>query len=315
MLAGVLFGLSACVLWGCIYLVPLMLPAYDPVVIATGRFIAFGLVTLPLWRAWRSEFAQYTKRDWLTAGELGVIGNCVYYWCLTQCIQKAGAPLAGMCMALIPVLVAVIANLRDRKRGRSVAWRRLALPLAVLFAGLVLANWSEFEAVAAASGGAVFWEGAAYGVAALLIWTWFPIVNADWLIEHPDRSPKAWTTAQGITTLPAAAAGFALAHGAQPEGTALLGVTPWLFVGLMLFSGVVCSWFGNVLWAEMSRRLPTALAGQMIVFETIFAVTYAHLYRWEWPSMTMLLGMVCLVAGVVLSLRVFYGSEHEVSTK
>lgn len=83
-------------------------------------------------------------------------------------------------------------------------------------------------------------------------------------------------------------------------------MTPWLFVGLMVFSGVVCSWFGNVLWAEMSRRLPTALAGQMIVFETIFAVTYAHLYRWEWPSVTMLVGMVCLVAGVVLSLRVFY---------
>ena len=48
MLAGFLFGLSACVLWGSIYLVPVMLPGYDPVVIATGRFIAFGLVTLPL---------------------------------------------------------------------------------------------------------------------------------------------------------------------------------------------------------------------------------------------------------------------------
>ena len=83
-----------------------MLPGYDPVVIATGRFIAFGLVTLPLWWAWRREFAHYSRQDWFTAAELGVLGNCVYYWCLTQCIQKAGAPFAGMCMALIPVLVA-----------------------------------------------------------------------------------------------------------------------------------------------------------------------------------------------------------------
>ena len=306
MLAGFLFGLSACVLWGSIYLVPVMLPGYDPVVIATGRFIAFGLVTLPLWWAWRREFAHYTRRDWLTAAELGVVGNCVYYWCLTQCIQKAGAPFAGMCMALIPVLVAVIANLRDKKRGRSVAWRRLMPPLLLLFTGLVLANYSEFEAVTAAAGSRVFWVGTVFGVAALLIWTWFPIVNADWLIDHPERSPKAWTTAQGITTLPAALVGFALAESALPAETQVLGVTPWLFVGLMVFSGVVCSWFGNVLWAEMSRQLPTALAGQMIVFETIFAVTYAHLYRWEWPSVTMLVGMVCLVAGVVLSLRVFY---------
>ena len=305
MIAGFLFGLSACLLWGGIYLVPLMLPAYDPAVIATGRFIAFGLVTLPLWRAWRSEFAHYELRDWRIAAQLGIVGNCVYYWCLTQCIQKAGAPLAGMCMALIPVLVAVIANARDRKRGRFVPWRKLFLPLVVLFAGLVLANCSEFEAVSVASGGAVFWEGAVYGVAALLIWTWFPIVNADWLIEHPERSPKAWTTAQGITTLPAAVVGFSLAAASQPEGTAVLGVTPWLFVTLMLFSGVICSWLGNVFWAEMSRRLPTALAGQMIVFETIFAVSYAHLYRQSWPETTMILGLVLLIAGVLLSLRVF----------
>ena len=151
MLAGFLFGLSACVLWGSIYLVPVMLPGYDPVVIATGRFIAFGLVTLPLWWAWRREFAHYSRRDWLTAAELGVVGNCVYYWCLTQCIQKAGAPFAGMCMALIPVLVAVIANLRDKKRGRFVRWRSLIPALVLIFAGLVLANISEFNAVVAAS--------------------------------------------------------------------------------------------------------------------------------------------------------------------
>lgn len=306
MAAGLLFGLSACILWGCIYLVPLFLRTYDPVIIATARFIAFGLVTVPLAWGWRRELAGYDRGDWLTAAKLGVVGNCVYYWCLTNCIQMAGAPFAGMCMALIPVLVAVIANQRDRRRGRAVPWRRLSLPLLILFLGLVLANWTEFESVSRAVGQGVFWWGAVFGVAALFIWTWFPIVNADWLIDHPDRSPQVWTTAQGITTLPAALVGFALAEGAQPAGTPWLGETPWLFVGLMLFSGVVCSWLGNVLWAEMSRRLPTALAGQMIVFETIFAVTYAHVYRWEWPSTTLLLGLGCLVTGVVLSLRVFY---------
>ena len=42
MLSGVLYGLGACVLWGFVYLVPLVLPDYDPVIIATARYISFG---------------------------------------------------------------------------------------------------------------------------------------------------------------------------------------------------------------------------------------------------------------------------------
>lgn len=48
MLSGVLYGLGACVLWGFVYLVPLVLPDYDPVIIATARYIRFGLVAVPL---------------------------------------------------------------------------------------------------------------------------------------------------------------------------------------------------------------------------------------------------------------------------
>ncbi|MEI3353747.1 MAG: DMT family transporter [Duodenibacillus massiliensis] len=115
MLSGVLYGLGACVLWGFVYLVPLVLPDYDPVIIATARYISFGLVAVPLMWMQRHEFAHYTLKDWGTACALGVLGNCVYYWLLLNCINMAGAPFAGMCMALIPVLVAVIANLRDKK--------------------------------------------------------------------------------------------------------------------------------------------------------------------------------------------------------
>ena len=55
----------------------------------------------------------------------------------------------------------------------------------------------------------------------------------------------------------------------------------------------------------MSQRLPTALGGQLIVFETIFAVIYAHALRMAWPAPTMVAGLVLLLAGVLLSLRAF----------
>lgn len=64
MLSGVLYGLGACVLWGFVYLVPLVLPDYDPVIIATARYISFGLVAVPLMWMQRHEFAHYTLKDW-----------------------------------------------------------------------------------------------------------------------------------------------------------------------------------------------------------------------------------------------------------
>lgn len=308
MLSGVLYGLGACVLWGFVYLVPLVLPDYDPVIIATARYISFGLVAVPLMWMQRHEFAHYTLKDWGTACALGVLGNCVYYWLLLNCINMAGAPFAGMCMALIPVLVAVIANLRDKKRGRFVRWRSLIPALVLIFAGLVLANISEFKAVVAASQGNPerFWYGVLFGIAALAVWTWYPICNADWLIDHPKRTPRAWTTAQGLATLPVACAGFALVQTTVNAGGPLLGPQPVWFVFVMIASGLLCSWVGTVFWSEMSQRLPTALAGQMIVFETLFAVVYAHTLRLEWPVWSMTAGMVLLVLGVLLSLRVFY---------
>jgi len=41
-------------------------------------------------------------------------------------------------------------------------------------------------------------------VVAVLCWTWYPLRNARWLREHPDRSPAVWATAQGLVTLPVA---------------------------------------------------------------------------------------------------------------
>jgi hypothetical protein len=88
-----------------------------------------------------------------------------------------------------------------------------------------------------------------------------------------------------VTLLPAAAAGLALylpAHGLTPA--AALGPSPALFISVLFFLGIVASWVGILLWSQMSRTLPSALAGQMIVFETIFAVIYAHILRREWPT-------------------------------
>ena len=265
--------------------------------------------------AWmeRREFAHYTVKDWIDVSKLGVIGNIAYYWCLIECIQNAGVPVAGMAMSAVPVLVAAVSNIRDKKKGTALAWSRLVPGLTLIVCGFALASMTEFEMVvqASADGGLKFWYGVMMAVAALLIWTWYPIRNADWLLAHPDRSPRARSTAQGLTTFPFAVVMYFFFWGLEPDATPLLGYDPAWFVFVMVFSGLMGSWVGIVFWNAMSQRLPTALAGQMIVFETIFAVTYAHVLRMQWPEWNMLAGMALLLSGVMLSLKVFQTAKAQ----
>ena len=63
---------------------------------------------------------------------------------------------------------------------------------------------------------------------------------------------------------------------------------------------VVASILGNAFWNRASRLLPLTLTGQMIVFETLFALAYAFAWQQRWPSLLEALAIVFLVAGVML---------------
>ncbi len=304
-------GVFACVLWGLVYLVPLALPDYDPVYISAGRFVSFGAIALPLIYIERKELSYYSVADWWLVTKLGVIGNIVYYWSLAACIQYAGAPLAGMCMSVVPVSVAIIANIRDKKKNRSLSWGKLVPGLSLIAFGFVLANSGEFEAVVRAQGGSGinFWIGLGFGIFALALWTWYPIRNSDWLIDNPKRSATTWSTAQGLVTLPFATILYLVYWAIDPNATDLLGARPVWFILVAGGSGIVCSWMGIAFWNAMSQRLPTVLAGHMIVFETVFAVLFAHAWRGVWPSATMLIGLTFLIAGVFVSLAAFRAAK------
>lgn len=308
MLQGVLCGVAACMIWGTVYIAPLILKGYDPLLIALGRYVVFGALSAGLAFAERRELARYSMRDWTTALALGIIGNLVYYWMLAEAVTHAGAPIAGAFTALIPILVAVIGNERAKATGRNIPWRRLAAPLSLVLIGMICLNITEFMhfVVSGRASSGTFWLGVAYAFGSLILWTWYPLTNAAWIESHPAASPRAWATAQGLTLLPAAAARLALYLPARGLTLAeALGASPALFIVVLLFLGIAASWVGILLWSQMSRTLPSALAGQMIVFETIFAVIYAHVLRREWPTPLMSIGMALLLIGIVASLRAF----------
>ena len=213
MLLGVLLGVAAGALWGLIYIAPLAVPEYNPVLVALSRFIAFGVISLPFLWVFRRELKAFTRADIWESFKLPLLGNVLFYCLLTICIRLAGAPLAGMFMAVIPVLVAIASNIRYAGSKSAVAWSKILPPLAVIFFGLIVANLTEFERAAAASaeGGMQYWIGVGFGLAAVVSWTWFSIMNAEWLLNHPKHNAAAWTALQGVTVLP-----FAVSSASSP---------------------------------------------------------------------------------------------------
>ena len=310
MLSGILFALAAGLMWGLVFVGPLMLPEYPAALHTFGRYLAFGVIALPL--AWfdRAELRRLTRADWLAALRLAAIGNVLYYLFLASAIQRAGGALPTMIIGTLPVVIAVSANVLHQQRDGRLPWRQLTPALGLILLGIACVNHVEWQALVQnpQADKQRYIVGALLALGAVDCWTWDPLKNADWLGRHPDRTARVWATAQGLATLPLSLLGYGVFWLWQAQsGSAFpmpLGPQPLAFVGLMLAIGLFASWLGTLCWNAASQRLPTALAGQLIVFETLAALAYAFALRGHWPEPLTLAGMALLVVGVIAGVRV-----------
>ena len=313
LVTGTLFALAAGLMWGLVFVGPLLLPEYPATLQSFGRYLAFGLIALPL--AWfdREKLKQLSKADWLEALKLALVGNIVYYLFLASAIQRAGGPLPTMIIGTLPVVIAITSKLRragDGARAEApLAWSKLLPSLALIALGIALVNRVELAQFRADPEAdlARYALGGLLATGAVVCWTWYPIRNAEWLRAHPDRSPRGWATAQGLMTLPLALVGYALTWGWNiASGNPFempFGPRAGDFILLMFAIGLLASWLGTLCWNEASQRLPPSLAGQLIVFETLAALSYAFLLRKSWPQVETLVGVALLIAGVVWAVR------------
>ena len=313
LVSGILFALAAGLMWGLVFVGPLLLPEYPATLQSFGRYLAFGLIALPLGWFDRGRLKQLTRADWLEALKLALVGNIVYYLFLASSIQRAGGPLPTMIIGTLPVVIAITSKLRRAGAGARaeapLAWSKLLPSLALIALGIALVNHVELEHLKAdpQADMARYALGALLAVGAVACWTWYPIRNAEWLRAHPERSPRGWATAQGLMTLPLALVGYGLTWAwatisgdpfAMPFGPRVLD-----FLLLMFAIGLFASWLGTLCWNEASQRLPPTLSGQLIVFETLAALSYAFFLRGRAPQLETLIGVALLVAGVVWAVR------------
>ncbi|MBS0849170.1 DMT family transporter [Citrobacter sp. JGM124] len=306
MLTGVLYALLAGIMWGLIFVGPMIVPDYSAALQATGRYLALGLIAVPIAWLGRRRLRTLTLSDWLTALKLSTFGNLVYYLCLASAIQRTGAPISTMIIGTLPVVIPIFANLLYSKQDGKLPWRRLTPSLVVIAAGLIMVNIAELRHEPLNFSWWRYVSGILLAMIAVVCWAWYALRNARWLRENQDKNPMMWATAQGLSTLPLSLIGYIVVclWTAQDNSNFALpfGPRPFIFVGLMLAIAILCSWVGNLCWNIACQRLPTVIAGPLMVFEILTGLAYAFMLRQSWPPLLTMTGIFCLIIGVVLAI-------------
>lgn len=316
MWTGVLCGLLAGAMWGMVFLVPVLLTAFTPFEMAVGRYIAYGVIAAVLMAPRLGNLIGRLERsDYFALLRHALTGNIVYYMCLALGVKLAGVAATSLIIGVLPITVTLIGH----KDHGAVPLRQLALPLLVVAAGIACINIDVFTHSANATGMDSLHQllGVLCAVGALACWTWYAVDNARYLKRNPHFSSGEWSALYGLSSgliaLLIGAAAMAIFHGdvTGAAGAATGRNWSWFWlVNTLLALGA--SVIGNHLWNVASRSVPVTLSGQLILFETLFALLYGFLYKQQMPRLMEVAAAVLLTTGVLWSVRVHALEESEV---
>ena len=307
MWTGVLCGLLAGAVWGMVFIVPKLLPAFSPVELAVGRYVAYGAIALCLiLPRLRGLPARLGRSDYTALLRHALAGNIIYYMLLALGVKLAGVASTSLIIGVLPIAVTLL----GLKEHGAVPLRRLAIPLFIAGAGIACINVDVFlhaRATHADLAGTLL--GVLSAVGALCCWSWYTIDNTRYLKRNPHFSSGEWSALYGLSSgliaLVIGAAGLAL-RGAEITGAAGAATGRdwtlfWMTNGLLALGASV---IGNHLWNVASRRVAVTLSGQLLLFETLFALLYGFIYAEHFPRPLEMTAIALLAVGVLWSVRV-----------
>lgn len=303
MIIGILAGLAAGALWGLTFVAPHIVAPFTTLDLTIARYTIFGLVSLGLMLHPAFRPRGLKARQYIIALLLGSIGYVCYFLCAAYAVILAGPAIPPLIVGILPVALAVLANLRRK----SVSWRRLALPLTLIAIGVVWVNTATISATSAELRTSVA-LGVLCAILALAIWIFYGLVNAEALQDADAPGSLPWTGLQGIGamlgTFPIIAAGV-VGSSAELFMHPIVSLEGLHFMGWALILGVAGSWLATWCWVVASQRLPLALSAQLIVAETGFGLIYGFAYERRWPSLSEGLGSLLQIAGVIVAVAIF----------
>jgi drug/metabolite transporter (DMT)-like permease len=297
---GIFAGIIAGMCWGTVFLMPAILKDFSPLAITSGRYILYGVISFVLLiPSLKSIISRLNTKNLSMLLKLACAGNIFYYILASQAVQLVGVAPTALLLGLVPVTATLFA-----KSEYSLPISSLIGPLVLIIIGMLFLNTDVFIALSSVSAFSKI-LGMTCALVALALWTWYAIANAKFLQVSNDFSSNEWSllfgTITGLTMLiimPLIVA--------SPVSLLPANITTeqlYLFAIASTVTAIIPSLIGNIAWNISSKHLPISLAGQMIVFETIFALLYGFIYEQRFPRELEILAITCLISGVVWAVR------------
>ena len=306
---GIAYAITACLIWGLIFIVPQFMIGFSFIEIALGRYFFYGVVSgfVLLKTRWERP-GRYSLAIWGQAMLFSMTSTFLYYTCLILALRYATPAVCALLLGLCPITSSVYGAWRERERH----FRHLILPSLLILIGLVMINVPYLSQSAMPSS---YILGLMFCLVSLACWSWYVVANIHFLKAHPEIASSDWSTLVGVATLVwTAIFGTVLVWMADPND--LVKYTVWTpALGRYLIGSAVlgffCSWLGAFLWNRASLRLPVSLAGQLTIFETIFGALYVYLLDWRFPPLVECCGILLFLIAITFGIRQS-GSKTEV---
>ncbi|SMD17249.1 DMT family transporter [Sporomusa malonica] len=300
---GVIYALTADLIWGLAFIIPKLLPSYSAVEITFGRYFIYGTFSLIMWFIRRRSIATNKVKSgiWLQALLFAFCGNVGYYLFLVFAIQLAGITISTLVIGMLPISVSLYGNWLFRE----FAFKKVFPSILLVLFGLIIINSSKLQGADTLSNNIL---GLFSGLTALMLWTWYGVANACFLKDNPGISSEDWSTITGVTTFVLLPFFLFIVNLIYLHSFSISHIFEWnenswrFWVGSFVL-GLFCSWGATIFWNKASNQLPTAVAGQLIVGETIFGLIYGYIFEHRLPYFIEVIGIIIIISGVLLSIH------------
>lgn len=296
--AGIAYGVAAGAVWGLVFLAPELAREFGPLHLAAGRYVAYGLFAAVLMgRQWAKVTRQLERKDWISLAWLALLGNTLYYVLLAGAVQQGGIAMTSLVIGFLPVVVASIGSMD----ADAVPFRKLIPSLLIgLLATVAIGAQSWLRTPPGGGGRAIV--GLVCAIGALASWSAFAVGNSRALGRLHHVTAHEWNLLTGVI---AGVQGLLVAPFALFFEPVTAHAAGWMrFVGVSVAVSLLASIVGNVCWNRMSRLLPLTMVGQMILFETLFALLYGFLWERRLPTALEVIAMLLLLVSTALCFRV-----------
>ncbi|WP_242198216.1 MULTISPECIES: EamA/RhaT family transporter [unclassified Pseudomonas] len=308
---GVLLACVATLGWALNFIAPYVTGDYSLYDLMAVRFLGVGVLGVGGVILSRAQLKWLSPRQCWLAAALGAAGCLAYGVCIGAGVMLGGPVLTPACVGMVPVLLALIGNARNK----TMAWGRLAAPLACLTLGLLLSNISSLHQPALS---AVSWlAGVFFSFSAVALWLGFSVINQKHLTTLPATATGLWTALMlvgaggtALCLLPLLCVFNLLRLPTLGFGLAQAGALyAWSLI-IALMSTVVGAWA----WNAATRRLPMVLSGQLIALESLFAALLGLWFHGRGPSWMEATGLAAVLIGVVMAVGIILTGTKPAAT-